>query len=314
MSSKAVESRPTGRAANRRAPPVYTRERWRGSGETVRRRLFVRRKAMRQRLELIRGHAPERRPVFLTGVQRSGTNMMMETLEWHPATQVFHEEDPRAFRHFQMLSEAIVDRLIAASPADRVVFKALCEAERIRRLLEDRPTAQAVWVFRDWRDVVNSILARWPGERNEIDELARGRDTGSWRSRGVTATSRRLLRSLWRPELDDAAVNVLFWLVRNQLLFEQGLQDEARVTLVNYDDVVTDPQPQLARLCAFLDIPLTARLTQIANPGRIRKKSAPEVPADIAAAADEMLARLATAWRASARGAASPAPSGPRAR
>jgi hypothetical protein len=284
----------------RRPPPIYSRKRWEGSLGTLKRRLFIRSKRFEQRLAVVRGHVPDRRPVFLSGVHRSGTNMMMETLEWHPATDVFREADPRAFRHFQMQSEGVIDELIAGSSADRVVVKALHEADRLRFLLDVRPGAQAIWMFRDWRDVVNSIVARWPGHRNEIDELARGIDTGSWRSRGLTPKTRALLGAHYRPDLDEASVNTLFWLIRNELLFEQQLQADERVVLVNYETLLLEPRPQLEALCRFLELPSCARMFAVASADKVRKKPPPAVAPDVAQMADAMLDRLSAAWRSGA--------------
>ena len=269
--------------------------RWRSRLATAGRRLYLRRKATVQRLWALAAHRPERRPVFLAGVHRSGTNMMIETLEWHPQTQVFREGDPRAFDFFLMRSRPVIERLIDRSPADRVVFKALHETEQLRELLRLRPGAQAIWMFRDWRDVVNSILVRWPGHRNGVDRILQGVDTACWRGRGMREETRARLAAIYHPELDDAAVNTLFWIFRNQLLFDQELDSDPRVLLIDYDALMRDRAPQLTALAAFLDVPLPGRLLRVASADKIRKKPPPTVPPAIAALADEMLDRLRTA-------------------
>jgi hypothetical protein len=266
--------------------------RWRGRIANANRRFYLRRKEAAQRLRALAGHRPERRPVFLAGVHRSGTNMMIETLEWHPRTQVFGEHDPRAFECFLMRPRPVIETLIDRSPADRVVVKALHEAEQLSELLRLRPGAQAIWMFRDWRDVVNSILARWPGHRNGVDRILQGVDTASWRGRGMRSATRERLAAVYRPELDDAAVNTLFWIFRNQLLFDQGLDADDRVALIDYDALMRTPAAQLTALVAFLEVPLPARLLRVASPAKIRKKPPPAVVPEIAALADEMLTRL----------------------
>lgn len=267
-------------------------ERWRGRIASANRRFYLRRKAATQRLRALAGHRPERRPVFLAGVHRSGTNMMIETLEWHPRTQVFREGDPRAFDSFLMRPRPVIEALIDRSPADRVVVKALHETEQLSELLRLRPGAQAIWMFRDWRDVVNSILARWPGGRNGVDRILQGVDTASWRGRGMRAETRARLTAVYRPELDDASVNALFWIFRNQLLFDQGLDADDRVALIDYDALMRAPAPQLTALATFLEVPLPPRLLRVASADKIRKKPPPTVVPEVAALADEMLARL----------------------
>lgn len=50
-------------------------------------------KAVKQRLY----HGLPRTCVFVAGMHRSGTNMLMEVLDWNGLTDVYHEADLRAF-------------------------------------------------------------------------------------------------------------------------------------------------------------------------------------------------------------------------
>ena len=247
---------------------------------------------------------PDKHVIFVSGVHRSGTNMIMETLEWHPLTDVYRESDPRAFKHFIMLPEPVVAELIERSPADRVVIKALHEAERLAGLLDRHAPAQAIWMYRDWRDVVNSILARWPNHRNGIDEIVQGVDTVKWRGRGVTDATRAKLKRVYRSDIDDASANVLFWYLRNQLFFDQGFDADDRVALVSYDRLLERPEPQLRALCTMLEIEPVPRMTMVCDVRQVRKKPPPSVEPEIAALADEMLERLGNVWLTSPFGRA----------
>lgn len=286
-------------AGRRRPPPFHTRKRWQGSLETVTRRLYLRRKRMRQLVRQWSGHQPEKVVVFLAGVHRSGTNMMMETLEWHPDTDVFRESDPRAFKHFMMRPDAIIAGLIRSSPASRVVIKALHETERLSQLMEHYQPARLIWMYRDWRDVVNSILSRWPGQRNGVDQIVAGTGTADWRGRGMSEATRAELQRRYRPDLSDASVNVLFWYFRNQLFFEQTFDTDRRVALISYDRLLENPRPQLRALSEFLQMEYDPRMAQVSDAGRIRKKPPPDVDPQVAALGDRMLNRLNAAWLAS---------------
>jgi hypothetical protein len=247
---------------------------------------------------------PDKRVIFVSGVHRCGTNMMMETLEWHPRTDVYRESDPRAFKHFMMLPESAITELIERSPADRVVIKALHEAEKLAGLLDRHAPARAIWMYRDWRDVVNSILARWPNHRNGIDEIVQAIDTVKWRGRGTTDTTRTILKEVYRPDIDDASANALFWYLRNQLFFDQGFDDDDRVALINYDRLLERPEPQLRALCTMLEIELVPRMTRVCDVRQVRKKPPPSVEPEVASLADEMLERLRNVWLASPFGRA----------
>ena len=60
---------------------------------------------------------------FLCGVQRSGTNMIMNILDRSWKTQVFHESDPRAYLDYEMRPDETIRRLFLGSPAKSVIFK-----------------------------------------------------------------------------------------------------------------------------------------------------------------------------------------------
>ena len=67
-----------------------------------------------------------RETIFLAGMQRSGTNMLMEVLERSLATQVIHERDPRAFDNYLMRPPEVIAALRARSRAPVFVTKARC--------------------------------------------------------------------------------------------------------------------------------------------------------------------------------------------
>ena len=111
--------------------PSYDR---RSLRERAERRLYRVYKGLRQRL----GQGLPRTHVFVAGQQRSGTNMLMEVLEWSPYTDVYHETDPRAFTPgYEMRETAVIQDLARASRAPFFIVKSLCELDRLRSLLDD---------------------------------------------------------------------------------------------------------------------------------------------------------------------------------
>ena len=61
--------------------------------------------------------------LFVGGVQRSGTEMMMAVLERSPETRGYHESDPRAFCEYQMRDLAVIRELVDPTHAPVVVLK-----------------------------------------------------------------------------------------------------------------------------------------------------------------------------------------------
>ena len=77
-----------------------------------------------------------------------------------------------------------------ASKTDLAGLHAACEANYLR-LMRLFPDSCAVWMYRHYDDCVNSILTRWPGHRNGIDEIvprhfeAEGRAAGLPKARAL---------------------------------------------------------------------------------------------------------------------------------
>ncbi len=229
----------------------------------IRSRSFPRLKLLRNRL--VPNHARQRLTVFVAGVHRSGTNMMMNILERSWETDVFNEWDPRAYDENMLRDEAIIHELARKSPAPVTVIKVLHEAHDLRRLMEYFAPAKAIWMFRSYDDVINSSLHHWPGFRNKIDALVQDRKSADWRGSGMTDETHRIVREHYRPDMNDASAIALFWFYRNQLLFDQALDRDERVPLVRYEQLVSDNGKYAERLTNSLGIELAAAVRRVAH-------------------------------------------------
>jgi hypothetical protein len=258
--------------------------------KAVRSRSLPRLKSLWNRL--LANQSRERRTVFVAGVHRSGTNMMMEILDSSWETDVFNEWDTRAFDGYMLRDEAVIHELFKKSVSPVFVVKALHEANDLRRLMEAFAPAKAIWMFRSFDDMINSTLHRWPGARNKIEELVQDRTTADWRGWGMTDETYRIVREHYRPGMSDASVTGLFWFYRNQLLFDQRLDDDARVQLVCYEDLVSGHGDYTKRLTDWLGIDLTTTMRRVAQPTSVRKHSAPQLDADVRALCERMRVSL----------------------
>src|SRR5262245_14554380 len=124
-------------------------------------------------------HAGSDRPtvVWIVGLQRSGTNMLVRALRTAPEVQVHNEGDRRAFRDYRLRDEATLRRLIGRARADAVAFKPLCDSHRVADLLDDPVLApgRALWVYRSVDARVRSAVARFgTTARDALAEVARG--------------------------------------------------------------------------------------------------------------------------------------------
>jgi hypothetical protein len=264
----------------------------------VRSRSLPRLKTLKNRL--VPNHQRRHLTVFVAGVHRSGTNMMMEVLERSWETDVFNESDPRAFDEYIMRDEAIIHELVRQSAAPVTVIKALNETHKLSHLLDAFAPAKSIWMFRSYDDAINSTLRHWPGQRkgrqNQLDAVVRDRNSAEWRGLVMTDDTHRIVCQHYRPDMDDASAAALFWFYRNQLLFDQGLDSDARVLLARYESLVSDSD-YARRLTDAFGIKLTSAMQRVAHTESVRRQAPPQLDAEVRELCERMLHALEEAHR-----------------
>lgn len=253
----------------------------------IRHALWRRGKALRQRV-LPR---PVAQHVFVAGMQRSGTNLLMDVLDASVATLVFHETDSRAFVRYEMRDLAVIRQLAQSSPAPVFVIKALCELDRIRSLMDTLSPAKTLWMVRDWRDSASSAVKSFGNFVPQWNQLAHG-DADDWRGRGMSPATRELLAALYRPDASEAEGAAIMWFYRNVLFFEQLLAADPRVRLVFYEDLVRDPAHEVAALYDFLGLPVNAGMAGRIHARSVKHRAPADISPAVAALCDELLARF----------------------
>ena len=204
------------------------------------------------------------RPVFLVGLQRSGTNMLVRGFEASPEFEVHNENDRAAFDRFRLRSDAVVRSIVTSSRHRYVLFKPLCDSHRVDELLDNLATpnpGRAIWAYRSVDGRVRSALAKF-GDANlrVLRDIAAGEADGRWQAQRLSEESLDLIRSFDYDTMTPASAAALFWYVRNSLYFELGLHERADVLLSSYDALIDDPEAGTRRLCQFLDFPWNPRL------------------------------------------------------
>jgi len=254
----------------------------------IRHALWRQGKALRQRV-LPR---PLAQHVFVAGMQRSGTNLLMDVLDASLATQVFHETDPRAFERYEMRDQAVIRQLAQASPAPVFVIKALCELDRIRALMDAFSPAKTLWVVRDWRDSASSAIKSFGNFVPQWQRLAQG-DADDWRGRGMSPATRELLAALYRPDASEAEGAAIMWFYRNVLFFEQLLAADPRVRVLFYEDLVRQPAREVAAVYDFLGLPgFSAAISGRIHARSVKHRAPADISSAVATLCDELLARF----------------------
>jgi hypothetical protein len=203
------------------------------------------------------------RPVYIVGLQRSGTNMLMRGFDAAPEFEVRNENDRRVFHRFQLRSDDTLRSVIGASRHAYVLVKPLCESHRVDELLALPGTAppRAVWVWRDVDDRARSEVAKF-GDSNlrALRAIAAGTIGDAWQGQRLDDEARALIREFDYDRMTPHAAAALFWYVRNRLFFRLRLDRRADALLSSYDALVDDPEAATRRLCDFLEMPYDPRL------------------------------------------------------
>jgi hypothetical protein len=222
-------------------------------------------------------------PVFVVGVQRSGTNLLAHSLDELPEFRVYNEGNSRAFSkyHFRPLPD--IEALVRQSRSRFVLFKPLCDSHRTTELLDYfGAPARAVWAYRNVDGRVRSAVAKF-GDSNLriLRTFAAGAEQkpwNAWQMRGLSRESADFIRSFDFSRLSAESGAALFWYVRNRLYFELGLDRRPDTILINYDQFLAEPERIAGAVCQFLDLPY--RREMIANVDPRRPTPRPPLPID----------------------------------
>jgi hypothetical protein len=205
------------------------------------------------------GVAPgEALPVFLFGLPRSGTNMMVRGLDVSPQFEVYNDGDRPAFHRHRLGSDETVRRLVLRSRHRFVLFKPILDEHRIVGLLEGLGTPmppKALWAYRDVDGRTRSALKKFGAAAFlALRDIAAGAGEHRWQAQGLSEESLELIRGVdWgRASAADGAA--ILWVVRNRQFFEFGLEARRDVLPVSYDAMVRAPERSMRAVCRFLDV------------------------------------------------------------
>lgn len=236
--------------------------------------------------------AGPRRHVFVAGMQRSGTNMLMDLIERSMLTDVYHERDPRAFDNYMMRELPVIRRLAEQSRAPHFVIKCLCELDQLPALMEAFQPSKALWIVREYRDAVNSALVSFGRFSQQIERIAKGKAGTEWFARGMSEETTQIVRDLWHPDMDEATAAALIWYFRNLLFFQLGLDRTPQVKLLSYEALVTRPAEQCEEAFRFIDLPYSSFITRKVFASSISKKSPPPIAPEVAALCEGLMQRF----------------------
>ena len=202
---------------------------------------------------LFNSYAPNAKPVYILGVQRSGTTLLLDCLEKSLEFDVLGESS-RAMVDFRIRNDDDIKQIIRLSRHKVVVFKPLTDSHRAREFLQLIPNSVAIWAFRRVEDRASSAVAKF-GDHNlqVLREFSVGKGFQRWQAQGLTEESLALIRRFDYSDMTPESAAALFWYIRNSLFFSMGLDRMDSVLPLAYEDLVSHPRETMQGICRFID-------------------------------------------------------------
>ena len=237
--------------------------------------------------------------IFVVGCQRSGTTMLLNVLGKSAECRIYHEgKNNPAYDSYRLRSNETVKHLIQKSDKPTVVFKPVLDSQYTDRLLDLYPNTKAIWMYRDYRDVVNSSVKEWQGNQKDImygiaaeirrdpkhHQYAIGDRMSDW--------TVNLVRKLCNPGMSPEDGAALLWYVRNLIYFDLGLEKDQRVLLVRYEDLVTRPQQYFPMIFGFIGCYFDRKYIGDIFDTSVKKNAAPAINQEVELLCREMVQRL----------------------
>lgn len=197
--------------------------------------------------------------LFIVGCQRSGTSLMNRIFSRDLNVKVYRESgqlsslDRQEKLRLKPFPE--IHRLCAKNNAPLSIIKALVETQNIVNILDYFPNSKAIWMYRNYKDVINSSLKKF-GTHVGIRDIKYIVDNNqqNWRSEKVSESTRSIISQHFAPDMNPYDAAALFWFARNQLFYDLKLDSNPRVFMCQYQDLVKNPREMMNNIYHFLNL------------------------------------------------------------
>lgn len=189
--------------------------------------------------------------IFIFGCQRSGTSITSGLLSRlanvksypetnNPLTDLDTSEPHHTIR-LNYLDD--VKNKIDNNIEEYTVVKPLVESQNAKKILDYFPNSKAMWLYRNYQDVVSSMIKKW-GKENGIPHLKPiiMASQTNWRSQLLAPEVQSKILSIYNNGITGADAWGLFWYARNSLLFSQDLHKDKRIVILKYQNLVSSSE------------------------------------------------------------------------
>jgi len=192
--------------------------------------------------------------LLIMGCQRSGTTMIGNVLAKDLRSAVLQEHSCiTRDKSLRLKPYNEVNLIIQSLRAPLVVAKPLVECQWTPELLDHIAGSRALWMFRNYRDVVRSNVKRFNSQLEGL-RMAISGSPPSWRNERLSPETRRILRQHFIEDMRREDAAALGWYARNVLFFESGLDRRDDVLLCKYEHLVSRPDATIDGIYRFMEL------------------------------------------------------------
>lgn len=219
--------------------------------------------------------------------------MLLKVLDMHAHCRVYDERDPNAFDEFRLRNLETISRMVRGSGFEFNVFKSLSDSHRIDELLGEFPSAKCIWIYRNYSDVGESAIRRFPDDqRRAIREVAQGHHADDWFDEGLSEHVRDTVRRVYQPSMTDYDCACLKWWARNMIAIEKGVCQNPRVLMVSYDRLVADEAVQFDRIFDYLGLQFREDMAAFVHQRSLRKDHGRQLERQVESLCEQMMCDL----------------------
>ncbi len=237
-------------------------------------------KSLKRSLLFFTGECGRGVPCFIFGAQRSGTNMVIDILKKSKSTECFDENDEEAFDNYVLRDFNTTSMLVKKSRAKAIIFKPICDSQNAAQILDYFKNSRAVWIYRHYYDNVNSAMKNWK-DHKYLYYMLHDHKKARWRIENVSPEDMELVRRYYNVGISDASTRALVWYLRNRLFFQQKLDENPRVLLINYEKLVDSPNIYFQKIFLFLGLEFFSIYSQNVFRSSIGKNKQPVLDQEI---------------------------------
>jgi hypothetical protein len=240
----------------------------------------------------------ESKLLFIVGCQRSGTSLMNRIFTRDLNTSVYRESsrlsssDPHKLR---LNSYEEISREFKKNKAKYIILKPLVETQNILQLLEFFSGSKALWMYRNYKDFVQSTVNRFHIDVgiNALKAIIE-REPSNWRSEKVSDRVYSIISKHYSDEISPYDASALFWFARNQLFFDLDLENNPRVFMCRYEDLAAHPVEMVNEIYNFMDIEyiISKKIVQDINTRAIGKGITVELSPNIEELCQSLLTQM----------------------